>query len=346
MAKQEHSSYNDILKDIRNKQFAPIYLLMGEEPYFIDELTNQLQETVVPEDERDFNQTVLYGADTSIDTVINASRRFPIMAERQIVLFKEVQSASDAKRNIEKLVPYVANPSKTTVLVITFKGDTLSASSNLIKEIKNNGGVVFDSAKVKDWNLDGYIKGYCKEKSLRIDDKSVAILREFIGNDLKRLFGEIDKLIVSLPVNSREITPDLIERNIGFSKDFNNFELIRALVNRDYVKSMQIVDYFERNPKQNPVVMTIPILFNFFTNILLAHYAQDKSDNGLMQQLRLKSSYVLKEIKPGMNIFSAKKTIYIIEAIRELDCKSKGINSIMQKDYSLLKELIYKIFTI
>lgn len=345
MAKQEHSSYNEILKNIRNKQFAPIYLLMGEEPYFIDELTDRLQETVVAEDERDFNQTILYGADTSIETVINASRRFPVMAERQIVLFKEVQSAADAKRNIEKLLPYASNPSRATVLVITFKGDVLSASSGLVKEIKKNGGVVFDSAKVKDWNLDGYIKSYCKEKSLNIDDKSVAILREFIGNDLKRLFGEIDKLIVSLPANSRDITPDLIERNIGFSKDFNNFELIRALINRDYAKSMQIVDYFERNPKQNPVVVTITTLFNFFVNILLAHYSQDKSDNGLMQQLRLKSSYALKDIKPGMAIYSAKKVIFIIEAIRELDCKSKGINS-MQKDYSLLKELIYKIFTI
>ena len=345
MAKQTQSPYNSILADIRKKKFAPIYILMGEEAYFIDELTNALQELVIPEDERDFNQTILYGADATMEMVTNTARQFPVMTEKQLVMLKEAQTLHDAKRQLEKIAPYAANPVMSTVLVITFKGDSLSATSKLIKETTKAGGVVFESKKIQEWQLESMIKDYCKEHSIKIDTKSAAILGEFIGTNLKRLFSEIEKLMVSLPSDSRVITPELIERNIGFSKDFNNFELIKAIASRNYAKTMQIVDYFESNPKQNPVIVSTSMVFNLFSNILLAHYAPDKSDNGLMAQLRVKFPRQLEDIKAGMRSYNARRAISIISAIRELDCKSKGINS-QQKDYSLLKELVYKIFTI
>lgn len=341
---QSQSQYFELLKDIRKGQFAPVYLLMGEEAYYIDMLTELLQKSVVTEEERDFNFTVLYGADVSIDMVVNAARRYPVMADRQIVLLKEAQALNDAKRQLEKLLPYATNPVASTVLVITFKGDTLSATSKFVKEVQKCG-VVFNSERLKEWQLPPVIREYCKEKSIKIDDKSVAMLAEFIGDDLSRLFGEIDKLTVTIADKSQPITPELIERNIGFSKDFNNFELVNAIAARNYVKTMRIVDYFERNPKQNPVVVVTPTLFNFFSNLLLAYYAPDKSEQGLMQQLRLKSSYALKNYITALPLYNARRVIAIISAIRELDCKSKGIKS-AQKDYSLLKELIYKIFTL
>lgn len=343
MAKTVQSSYNELITNIRKREFAPVYFLMGEEPYFIDSVTDLLQNYVIPEDERDFNLSTFYGNDSSIDAVINASRRFPVMSDRQMVILKEVQTLHDAKNQLEKLDSYLQHPVKSTILVVIFKGDTVKQTSKFVKSIIKCGGVVFESSKVKEWQLDPIINDYCSSRKIRIDNKSVAMLKEFIGTDLKRLFGEIDKLVVASGTNSI-ITPELIERNIGWSKDFNNFELVKSIAYKNYEKAIKIIDYFERNPKQNPTIVTAIVLFNYFSNLLLAHYSQDKSDNGLMQQLRLKSSYSLNDIRPGLSNFSARKCINIIKHIRDFDCKSKGIGS-MQKEYPLLKELMYNIFT-
>lgn len=345
MAKQNQSPFREICTEIRKGNYAPIYLLMGQEYYFIDTISDLLQEYVVPIDERDFNQTILYGQDTTIESVVNIARQYPVMAQRQIVFLKEAQTMSDSKRQLEKLLTYASNPSLSTTLVITYKDDVINANSKLIKAITQSGGVIFNSPKLRDWQLDQHIKEYCIDKNYKIDNKSVAILKEFIGADLKRLFSEIDKLVIGLPEGNSIITPELIERNIGFSKDFNNFELIKAIVTRNYPKSMHIINYFQNNPKQNPTIVTTTIIFNLFSNILLAHYSNDKSDRGLMEKLGLRNSYGLEDIKNGASSFTARSTIAIISAIREMDCKSKGINS-TQKDYNLLKELIYKIFTL
>lgn len=347
MAKTIQTTYNELVTNIRKRHFAPIYLLCGEESYYIDSLADLLYESVVKEDERDFNCTVLYGSDSTIESVINASRQFPLMSELQLVMLKESQTMTDVKTQFEKLDSYVSHPVKTTVLVITFKGDCQKVSK-LAKTVLKIGGIVFESNKLKDWQLgqlDGIINEYCKSKHLRIDGKSIAMLKEFIGADLKRLFSEIDKLgIVS--GEDKVISPTLIEKNIGISKDYNNFELVKMIANRRYDKSMQIVDYFEHNPKQNPLVVTTSVLFNFFSNLLLSHYSKDKSEQGLMSTLRLKSSMALNDVKSGLANYNARSCISAISSIREFDCKIKGIGvGTSKNEYSYLKELIYKIFT-
>ena len=343
MAKQQ-DSYRDIISDINKRQFAPIYILMGEESYFIDEITDLLQNTVLSNDEKDFNLSLFYGADANIDIVANVCRRYPVMSEYQLVMLKESQTLHDAKNQLEKLASYAAHPVKSTILVIVFKGDVIKTTSKLIKETIKSSGVVFESSKVKEYQLETIISDYCRKKNIQIDDKSKAILKDYIGTDLKRLFGEIDKLIVAIGDKSHIITPDDIERNIGISKDFNNFELIKSLAVRDYSKAMLIINYFEKNPKQNPTQMTIALLFNFFSNLTMAYFAPDKSEQGLMHQLRFKSTFALNDIKTALPKYNYMACMKIISYIREFDTKSKGINS-MQKEYSLLKELIFKIFT-
>lgn len=343
MAKSQ-SPYKDIVAEIRKKQFAPIYVLMGEEPYFIDEITELLQKLVISEDEKDFNYTSLYGADSNIEMVINAARRYPVMAERQLVILKEAQTLHDSKNQLEKLTAYATHPVKSTVLVVVYKGEPLKSTSKFIKETVKNGGVVYESAKVKDYQLDAIIKDYCSGKKIAIDDKSRVLLKDYIGTDLKRMFSEIDKLIVAIGDKTKSITPEAIERNIGISKDFNNFELIKALATRNYAKALQIIDYFENNPKQNPTILTVTLMFNFFSNLLLAYFSSDKTEQGLMNQLRLKSSYQLIDIKTALPNYNYMVCMRILSAIREFDAKSKGIGS-MQKEYPLLKELIFKVFT-
>lgn len=337
-------TYTDIVADIRAGRLAPVYLLQGDEPYYIDKLVSLLSEKVIPDkDARDFDSYNFFGADDNVKSVIDTARQFPVMGERLLVMLREAQVMHNARNELEKIAPYAKSPSATTVLVIAFKGDVLKSTSSLVKGIKLSGGVVFDSMKVKDWQLSSLIEGYCKEQRVAIDRKAVEMLKDYIGADLSRLFGEIDKLL--LANNRAPITPESIERNIGISKDYNNFELISALANRNYAKCMKIVDYFERNPKQNPVVMTVSLLFRFFANIMQAHYSPDKTERGLMANLGFHSPYKLKEISLGMRGFSARSCLSIIHELRLLDCKSKGINS-LQKDYSLLKEFIYRAFTL
>jgi len=337
------TTYKDIAADIRAGRFAPIYLLQGEEAYYIDKLVGLLGERVVPDAEaRDFDLYNFFGADAEIRAVLDTCRRYPLMGGKQLVMLREAQAMHNARNEMEKVALYAKNPIPTTVLAMTFKAEPLKASSALVKAIKAAGGVVFESAKLKEWQLGQAITEYCKDNAIKIDNKSTELLKEYIGNDLARLFSEIDKLVVA--TNHAPITPETIERNIGISKDYNNFELINALANKDYARCMRIADYFEKNPKQNPVVVTTAMMFRFFSNLMLAYYAPDKSERGLMDQLDFRSPYQLKEVSLGMRNYGASSCFRIIRHLRELDCKSKGIGS-MQKDYSLLKEFIYKAFT-
>lgn len=346
MAKSQGQTYTykDLAASIRANRFSPVYLLQGEESYFIDNLVNLLSERVVADAEaKDFDQYNFFGADTDIRTVLDTCRQFPLMGERQLVMLREAQSMSNAKNELDKLSQYINNPVKTTVLVIVYKSEPLRASSALVKAVKSSGGVVFESSKVKEWNLTSYINEYCKEKGIKISVKSAEMLKDYIGNDLSRLFGEIDK--ISVATSHQPITPESIERNIGISKDYNNFELINALAKKDYVSCMRIVNYFEHNPKQNPVTVTVSLIFRFFSNLMLAYYSPDRSERGIMNHLGFSSPYQLKDISAGMKNYSARSCLAIIHALRQLDCRSKGIGS-LQKDYFLLKEFIYQAFTL
>lgn len=336
--------FRELISDVNRGNYASVYLLMGDEDYYIDRLVEALESKVVPDEEKDFNSATYYGADVDVKQVISRAQQFPLMSERQLVMFKEAQAMEKAKTKLELLVPYVKHANETTVLVITFKGDTLAANSQLVKTIQSEGGVVFKSEKLKDYQLVGPLSDYCREKKVRIDDRSLALLCEYIGSPLSKLFGEVDKLIVAAGPEGI-INSDLIEAVIGISKEYNSFELIKKLSVRDYKSSMRIVDYFARNPKQNPGVVVVATLFNYFSKLFIAAIAKDKSDSGLMNELELKTSYALTDYKNGLKNYKAGAIDSIIHAIRAQDVMSKGVGS-TQNEYDLLKELIYKIFTL
>lgn len=345
MAKKSSGpSFREIMTSIKKKQFFPVYILMGEETYYLDEISRALENNVVDDADRDFNSIVYYGADTDIVNVIASAQQYPVMAERQIVMLKEAQSMDKAKSQLEKLAPYLIHPNPTTVLVIVYKGETISSTSQLIRKAKENGCVVFQSDKLRDYQLSGPISDYVASKGLEIDEKAVSLLCDYIGNPLGKLFGEIDKLIVASGEDVKRITPDLIERNIGISKDFNTFELVKAVARKDYPKSMMIVEYFSKNPRQNPGIMIVATLFSYFSKLFIATVTKDKSDSSLMGALELKSPYALKDYRDGLQYYNARMALAAVHALRVYDAQSKGIGS-TQNEYELLKELIFNIFS-
>lgn len=332
------------MSDIGRRKFAPVYILMGEEEYYLDVIAGALEDSVLREDERDFNLTTLYGAETRVDIVVSAAQRFPMMAERQLVLFKEAQAMPRAKEQLEKMAAYMAHPNLSTVLVVIYKGDNLNVTSKMVKAAQANGAVVFRSPALRDYQLAGPIKDYCAGRNITIDDKAISMLSDNIGARLSKLFGEIDKLIVSQRGELKRITPDLIERYTGISKDYNPFELVNALGAGDYPKAFRIAEYFRKNPKQNPLVMVGSAVFNYFSRLVIANAAKDRSDAGLMQALQLKSPYALKEVRSAMRRYDLRRSMAAVHAVREFDCRIKGIGSVTN-EHSLLRDLIFKILT-
>ena len=338
MAKKE-ISYESICKEIAERKFSPIYVLMGEEPFFIDQITDLLIENVLAEEERDFNQSIFYGADADAVSVINAARRFPMMSEYQLIVVKEAQ----LMRDIELLNAYAKHPLSSTVLVINYKYKTLDRRKSLAAAVEKNG-ILFESKKIPDYKMPGFITGLLQQRSLAIDAKAAQMLSDFLGNDLNRLSKELDKLaIVMAQMGSKRITPELVERNIGISKEYNNFELIKALATKDVLKANRIAQYFEKNPKTKPLQMTLAVLFNYFSNLLIAYYSKDRSEAGLMAALGLRSAFQLKDYQMGMRHYSAMKVFLSIGEIRKADAASKGVDNASASDADLLKELLYKI---
>ena len=338
MAKKEFT-YESICKDIADRKYAPVYVLMGEEPFFIDQITDLLVDNVLTEEERDFNQSIFYGADADAVSVINAARRFPMMAEHQLIVVKEAQ----LMRDIELLTAYVKHPLASTVLVINYKYKSLDRRKNLAAAVEKNG-ILFESKKIPDYKMPGFITGLLQQRSLSIDVKAAQMLSDFLGNDLNRLSKELDKLaIIMAETGSKRVTPELIERNIGISKEYNNFELIKALSAKDVLKANRIAQYFEKNPKNNPLQMTLAVLFNYFSNLLIAYYSKDKSESGLMAAMGLRSAFQLKDYQMGMKHYSAMKVFLSIGEIRKTDASSKGVDNASVSDADLLKELLYKI---
>lgn len=338
MAKTEHT-FEGICRDIKAKRFKPVYILMGEEPYFMDRITDLLLENVLEESERDFNQTILYGADVDAAAVINAARRFPMMSEYQLIVVREAQMI----RDIETLAGYVKKPQMQTVLVINYKYKTLDRRKMLAAATETNG-ILFDSKKIPDYKMPGFIMSLMQEQSIGIDQKGTQMLSDFLGNDLARLNKELEKLSLLLPVNGpKRITPEMIEENIGISKEFNNFELLKALSTKDVLKANRIIHYFEKNPKNNPIQVTLPVLYNYFSNLLICYYSQDKSEQGLMNALGLRSSFQVKDYMAGLRNYSAMKVFNLISDIRTTDARSKGVENSSVGDGDLLKELVYKM---
>lgn len=340
-------SYRDVLDRIKKKDFTPVYLLMGEEPYYIDLIVDALERSVVSEENQAFDQLVFYGADSDLEVVIASARQFPVMGDRQLVILKEAQTCQGSKTQLDKLASYILQPNSQGVLVVAYKGDNLSSNSALMKAAAKAGDsvTVFKSPKVRDYLLSGPIKDYCRQKKIAIEEGAMHILIEYIGNSLQKLFGEIDKLIVGAGEGVQRITAEMVEENIGISKEFNNFELTKAVSMKDYPKTLRILDYFRKNPKNNPSVMTTAVLQKFFSQLVVGHFTADKSDRGLMEALQLKSPYALKEIREGLQMYTPRQSLAAISALRDFDCKSKGIGS-LQNEYDLQSELIFKIFTV
>lgn len=337
MAKQEYT-YEGIIRELQAKQYRPVYYLMGDEAFYIDKIADYIIDNVLTDTEKEFNQTILYGADVDAATIINAAKRYPMMSEYQVIVVKEAQ----AVHNMEELVFYLQKPLKSTILVLCHKHGSLDKRKKLAAEIEKVG-VLYESKKLKEAQLPAFIAAYIKQKGFDIDQKATAMLAEFVGTDLSRLVGEMEKLIITSSENSTKITPEQIEKNIGISKDYNNFELRSALVEKDVLKANKIVKYFEENPKTNPIQMTLSLLFGFYSNLMMAYYAPEKSEQGIAAFLGLKSSWQAREYMAAMRKYSGIKTMQIISEIRTTDAKSKGVENSSLSDGDLLRELVFKI---
>ncbi len=335
MAKKEIGNLNDILRQVANKQFATVYLLMGEEPYFIDQISDAIVLNALREDERDFNLTTLYGGEATTADVLNAVRRYPMMADRQVVVVKEAQQLD----GIEKLEPYLENQLQSSVLVLCYKYKSYDSRKKLFKLVDKTG-VVFESKKLYDNQVPDFISKSVKDRGYTMQPRAIMLLAENVGCDLIRINSELDKLCIG--TQGKEITLDQVATTIGISKDFNNFELIRAIAMRDFYKMNLIVAHFKMNPKNNPAVVTLTLVFNYFANLMLCFYAQDKSERGLMAELNLRNTFAVKDYLAGMKMYNAFKVMENITLIREYDARMKGINS--QTDvYESLRELLFKL---
>ena len=331
-------TFNEIKGNIQSGKFMPIYLFQGEEGYYIDQLTDMLIDTVLDESERDFNQTILYGLETNVIAVINACRRYPMMAERQLVVVKEAQHL----KNIDELVSYVKNPLSSTVLVINYKYGKLDGRKKLTGEIAKTG-IVFESKKLYENKIPDFIIGYLRDKQIEIQWQTAQILTDYLGNDLSKITNELDKLAIALPTGQQQVTATLVEQNIGISKDFNNYELQKAIAAKDILKANRIARYFEENQKNNPLILTLVLLFGFFSNLMICHYEKNKSKDHLMRILGLKWDMQIADYLEAMKHYSPRKTMENIALIREYDARGKGFKNASVSTGQLLIELLYKL---
>jgi DNA polymerase-3 subunit delta len=336
MAKKA-DSYDQILDALARKEYAPVYYFMGEEPYYIDMLSNYIEDNALDEMDKAFNQTILYGKDVDMRAIINVAKRFPMGATHQVVIVKEAQQL----KSIDELTFYLQQPLKSTILVFCHKYGKLDKRKKVTADIEKSG-VLFTSEKLYDNKIPQWIVNYLAQKKVKITEKASLMLTEFLGNDLSRVANELDKLIITKPASENIITPELVERNIGISKDFNNFELQNALLSNDVVKANRIVRYFADNARNNPIVVTLSVLFNFFSNLMVYHYLPDKNNDSVVKALGI-NPYFVKEYQSAARRFTAGKTLRIISLIRECDARSKGVENVSVPIGDLLKELIYKI---
>jgi DNA polymerase-3 subunit delta len=330
---------SQIIKDIKAKNYKPIYFFMGEEPYYIDKLTEYIEQNVLQEHERDFNQSILYGRDVSMEDVIGSAKRFPMMADYQVVIVREAQELS---RTIEKLESYAENPQPTTILVFAYKYKTLDKRKKITK-LLDKKGVVFESKKLYENQVGEWIRKVLSGQGYSIEPKAAAILVEFLGTDLSKISNELDKLKIILP-KGHTFTPKDIEENIGFSKDYNNFELRKAIGEKNQLKAYQIIDYFAQNPKDNPLVVTTGLVFGFFSQLLQYHGLKDKNPKNAAAVLRV-NPYFIKDYEVAFRNYPMKKVSAIVAALRDIDLKSKGVGASSMSQHDLLKELLIQIFS-
>ena len=325
-----------IIGDIKKREFKPIYFLMGDEPYYIDNIASYIEKNVLSEEEKGFNQTILYGRDVSVDEIASSAKRFPMMADYQVIIVKEAQ---DLSRSIEKLVSYAENPQPTTILVFCYKYKKIDKRKKLYKALKKTG-ILFESKPLYENKVPDWIKKNLHSKGYTISPKAAHLLVEFLGTDLGKINNELEKLALILPKNT-QITPNIIEENIGISKDFNNFELQKALGAKDFQKAYRITNYFAQNPKDNSILMTIPILFRYFSLVLQYHGLKDHNPKSVASALGV-NPYFVNDYSTAAKNYPMKKVSKIIEVLRDIDAKSKGVGANLPQA-ELLKELLIKV---
>jgi DNA polymerase-3 subunit delta len=331
------ASFDEILSDLRNRIFRPVYFLAGEEPYFIDIISDYIEEKVLSEADKAFNQIIIYGDDTNIAAIIDTARRFPMMASHQVVIVREAQSL----KKIEDLAIYLEKPLQSTILVFCYKYKSLDKRTKLHKMLESTA-VYFESPRLRDYQIPAWIESYLMKRGIKTEPSASAMLTEYLGTDLHKIANELDKLIITLPAGKPVITNVLIEKNIGISKDYNNFELQKAVGERNILKSNMIVRYFSDNPKDNPLTLTIASLFSFYSKLLTYHYLTDKSKNNVAATLKVNPFFV-KDYESAALKYNAKKTVQVISLLRTFDMKSKGFGDSGTEQGDLLKEMIYRI---
>lgn len=327
----------NIVATLKKGDIKPIYFLMGEEPYFIDQISDYIEENVLREDEKGFNQMVLYGRDVSVDDIVGNAKRFPMMAERQVIIVKEAQ---DLSRTIEQLTDYAENPQPSTVLVICYKYKKLDKRKKLHKAVAK-AGVIYESKRLYENQVATWIKETLHARNYQIAPKAAQMLVEFLGTDLGKIDNELQKLRLICPEGTN-ITPEIIEENIGISKDFNNFELRKAIGMRDDLKAHRIINYFSQNPKDNPMVMTVSLLFSFFSQLQQYHALGDKSKSNVAKVLRV-NPYFVSDYATAAKNYSMKNVSRAISYLRDADVKSKGVGAANVPQGDLLKELLVKV---
>ena len=339
MAETKNATFDSIMHDLKQRNYLPIYYLMGEESFYIDKISDYIAENVLTPEERDFNMTVMYGTDVTGKDVVEVARRYPMMSEHQVVIVKEAQKL----KGLEPLEKYVEKPLASTILVFCHKYGVADRRKKVYSEMAKVG-VVYESKKLRDRDLIPFIGKYLQARGASIDPKSEQIIADSIGPDLNRLTSELDKVLIALPADDKRVTPEVVERQIGVSKDFNTFELRDAIVNRNVYKANQIANYFDINPKAGSFYQILPLLFNYFQNLIIAFYCPQRgSQEAVAKWLDLKSPWAAKDYMTGMRNYSGMKVMQIISKIREIDAKSKGIDNPYTPSGELMKELIFFI---
>ena len=333
-------TYQEIFSDLKKRIFKPVYFLAGDEPYYIDLIINYIENNILPEAEKAFNQIIVYGDDTNIASIIDTARRFPMMSSHQVVIVKEAQSL----KKIEDLTLYLEKPLSSTILVFSYKYKTIDKRTKLFKALESKA-VYFESPRIRDYLISGWIERYLMTKGIKTDPNASAMLTEYLGTDLHKIVNELDKLIITLPPEKPVITISLIEKNIGISKDYNNFELQKAIGEKKVLKANMIINYFANNPKDNPITLSIASLFGYFSKLLTYHYLTDKSKNNVAAALKV-NPYFVKDYENSAAKYNVSKTVQVISLLRTFDMKAKGYGDPGTEPGDLLKELVFKILHI
>lgn len=337
--KRPATTYESIMKDLAQRKFSPVYLLMGDEPYFIDKITEYIADNAIKPEERDFNQITLYGLDTTPMQIMDAAHAAPMMAEYQVIIVREAQLL----KGVEQLEKYFKRPVPSTILVVCYKKEAPKSRKGWIGEAEQNG-VFLESRKLRDYQLPGFVNGYLKTKGVDIEQKACQMVCDYIGSDLSRIVSELDKLFITIPKGETRISPEFVEEQIGISKDYNPFELRDAIVRRDVLKANRIMKYFDKNPKAGNLHSIVPQLFSFFQNLMLAYYCPEKGrEESLAAWLGLRGGWAARDYISAMRSYNALKTMQIIQKLRTTAAKSNGLDNKSATEGELMQELIFFI---